>query len=106
MKKLISLKAARKILKADKPDGMSDTKIRQLIKKDPTFPAYLIGGEYMVDVNALDEWIEDKRVNVAPPNFKRQAEKTKRGRPEKGHNEQSKLKLITPGWNGHPLASG
>ncbi|MHB9095571.1 MAG: hypothetical protein ACYC21_12960 [Eubacteriales bacterium] len=42
MRKLISLKAARKILKADKPNGISDSKIRTLIKTDPTFPAYLI----------------------------------------------------------------
>lgn len=92
MRRLISLKAARKILKSDKPTGMSDTKIRQLIKTVPDFPAYLIGGEYMIDADKLDAWIENRCVAVAPS----QAPKAKRGRPVK--TKSKKFEVYTPGW--------
>lgn len=95
MRRLAKLKEARKVL-----GNWSDTKMRTKIKTDPTFPAYLIDGMYMVDLDELDTWIESCRIGVA---VKAQP-KPKRGRPEKGRVNRV-FEVNTPGWE-RPASTG
>ncbi len=91
-RKMIPLKEAMAII------GVGDTKIRQIIATDPTFPAYLIGGRWKVDAVKLDTWIEAQRagaalqVTAAPPRPR------KGGRPKSTPQTNRVWEVITPGW--------
>ena len=91
-RKMIPLKAAMGII------GIGDTKIREIIASDPTFPAYLIGGRWKIDVQKLDRWIEAHRAGAvlqaaaAPPRPR------KRGRPKSTPQTNRVWDVITPGW--------
>lgn len=91
-RKMISLKEARVII------GIGDTKIREIIGTDRTFPAYLIGSRWKVDAAKLDTWIEAHRagallqVPAAPPRPQ------KRGRQRTSPHTNRVYNVITPGW--------
>lgn len=91
MRQLLTLKQAREILQ------MSDTKIRELIYGDPTFPAYHVGGRWKIDARELDEWIDARRNGVI---LARKATPSKRGRPRK-QGPPVVYEVITPGWDPH-----
>jgi len=91
MRQLLTLKQARDILQ------MSDTKIRELIYSDPSFPAYHIGGRWKIDARELDEWIDARRNGVI---LARKAAPSKRGRPPKETTKRV-YNVITPGWDPH-----
>lgn len=97
MRRLIKLKEARKVL-----GNWSDTKIRQKIKTDPTFPAYLIDGNYMVDVEKLNFWIECQRTGAGARargiENNQPRSKPKRGRPVKNRQVNRVFEVNTPGW--------
>lgn len=103
MRRLAKLKVARKVL-----GNWSDTKIRNKIKTDPTFPAYFIDGLYMVDLDELDIWIEKFRAGagaamsrgIEPPQSK-----PKRGRPVKTRKINRVFEVNTPGWE-RPASTG
>lgn len=90
MRQLLTLKQACEILQ------IGDTKIRELIYTDPTFPAYQIGGRWKIDAAELDEWINARKNSVV---LTWQPVPSKRGRPPKSTQQKRVYNVITPGWN-------
>lgn len=90
-RRLLTLKQAREIL------AMGDTKIRELIYGDPSFPAYQICGRWKIDAGELNEWIDARRNKVV---LARKMAPSKRGRPRKSKMPIT-YEVITPGWNPH-----
>lgn len=90
-RRLLTLKEARGVL------AMGDTKIRELIYSDPTFPAYEICGRWKIDADELNDWINARRNKIV---LARKAAPSRRGRPRK-QGPPMVYEVITPGWNPH-----
>ena len=88
-RQLLTLKQACEIL------AMGDTKIRELIYSDPSFPAYHVGGRWKIDATELDEWINAHRNSAI---LTQKAAPSRRGRPRK-QGPPVVYEVITPGWD-------
>lgn len=88
-RQMLSIKQACEVL------AMGQTKLREIIKTDPTFPAYMICGRWKIDAEKLNFWIECHRAGAA---VKRSIIQPKRGRPKKTPPKRV-YEVITPGWN-------